>query len=148
MLAWFFKITKVVPFEFVEVFCKVPFLALYFSFFSSMIFWLPCLIPSAALFMLTIWPFGPPPPRSPLQWRPHKGLCFDWSAGLSTGVFLPIRENVRPSSQWILTKLNSSPTSSYLAPAFISIPFQLLKVIGEDMEIVNLAPNWQSSIRA
>ena len=23
-----------------------------------------------------------------------------------------------------------------------------LKVIGEDMEIVNLAPNWQSSIRA
>ena len=28
--AWFIKITKVVPFEYVEVFCKDPFLALYF----------------------------------------------------------------------------------------------------------------------
>ena len=38
------------------------------------------------------------PPRSLLRWRPHKELCFDWSAGLSTGVFLSIRENVRPPS--------------------------------------------------
>ena len=85
-----FKITKAVPFESVKVFCKDPFLALYFSFFSSMMFWRFCLLPSAALFMLTIWPFGPPPPWSPLRWRPHKELCFDWSAGLSTGVFLSI----------------------------------------------------------
>ena len=27
---------------------------------------------------------------SPLRWRPHKELCFDWSAGLSTGVLLSI----------------------------------------------------------
>ena len=54
-LAWFFKITKVAPFESVEVFRKDPFLALYFSCFSSMIFRLLCLLPSAALFMLTIW---------------------------------------------------------------------------------------------
>ena len=47
------------------------------------------------LFTLTIWPFSPPSPRSPLQWRPHKELCFDWSAGLYTGVFLSIRANVR-----------------------------------------------------
>ena len=87
-LAWFFKITKVVPFESVEVFRKNPFLALHFSLSSLMIFRLLCLLPSAALFTLTIWPFGPPPPRSPLQWRPHKQLCFDWGAGLSTGVFL------------------------------------------------------------
>ena len=99
-LAWFIKITKVVPFESVEVFRKYPFLALYFSLSLSMIFQLLCLLPPAALFMLTIWPFGPPHPRSPLRWRPHKELCFDWSAGLSTGVFLSIRANVMsPSSQ-------------------------------------------------
>ena len=85
-----------------------------------------CLLPSAALLMLTIWPFGPLPLRSPLRWRPHKELCFDWSAGLSTGVFLSIRANVRPpSSQWIPTKLTSIPTSSYSAPASISTPLQL-----------------------
>ena len=76
--------------------------------------------PSAALFTLTIWSFGPPPPRSLLRWRPHKELCFDWSAGLSTGVFLSIQANVRPSSQWIPTKL-----TSYSAPASVLIPLQL-----------------------
>ena len=125
-LLWFVKITKAAPFESVEVFRKDPFLALYFSLSSLMIFRLLCLLPSAALFTMTIWPFGPPPPRSPLLWRPHKELCFDWSAGLSTGVFLSIRANVRPpSSQWIPTKLISSPTSSYSAPASVSIQLQL-----------------------
>ena len=96
-----------------------------FSLFT-MIFRLLCLLPSAALFTLTIWPFGPPPTRSPLRWRPHKELCFDWSAGLSTGVFLSIRANVRPPSfQWIPTRLTSSPTSSYSAPASVLIPIQL-----------------------
>ena len=85
-----------------------------------------CLLPSAALFTLTIWPFGRPPPRSPLRWRPHKEYCFDWSAGLSTGVFLSIQANVRPpSSQWIPTKLTSNPTSSYSASASVSIQLQL-----------------------
>ena len=93
---WFLKITKAVPFESVEVFRKDPFLALFFSLSSLMIFRPHCLLPSAALFTLTIWPFGLPPPRSPLRWRQHKELCFDWSAGLSTGVFLSIRANVRP----------------------------------------------------
>ena len=46
-LAWFIKITKVVPFESVEVFCKDPFLVLYFSLSSSMIFLFFCLLPSA-----------------------------------------------------------------------------------------------------
>ena len=90
LFVWSIRITKVVPFELIEVFCKDPFLALYFSLSSSMIFRPLCLLPSAALFTLMIWPFGPPPPRSPLQWRPHKELCFDWSAGLSTGVLLSI----------------------------------------------------------
>ena len=125
-LLWFFKITKAVPFESVEVFRKDTFLALYFSLSSLMIFRHLCLLPSAALFTLTIWPFGLPPPRPLLLWRPHKELCFDWSAGLNTGVFLSIRANVRPpSSQWIPTKLTSSPTSSYSAPASVLIPLQL-----------------------
>ena len=125
-LMWSFKITKAAPFKSVEVFRKDPFLALYFSLSSLMIFRLLCLLPSATLFTLTIRPFGPSPPRSPLEWRPHKELCFDWSAGLSTGVFLSIRANVRPpSSQWIPTKLTSSPTSSSSVPASVSIPLQL-----------------------
>ena len=62
MLLWFIKITKVVAFESVEVFRKYPFLALYFSLYSLMIFRILCLLLSAVLFMLTIWPFGPPPP--------------------------------------------------------------------------------------
>ena len=98
-------------------------------FFSLFINDLPVFLPSssAAPFMLTIWPCGlPPPPRPPLRWRPHKDLCFDWSAGLSTGVFLSIRANVRlSSSQWIPTKLASSPTSCYSAPASVSIQLQL-----------------------
>ena len=125
-LLWFIKITKVVAFESVEVFRKDPFLALYFSLYSLMIFLFLCLLPSAVPITLTIWPFGPPPSRSPVRWRPHKELCFDWIAGLSTGVFLSIRANVRPPSpQWIPTKLTSNPTSSYSAPASVSIPFQL-----------------------
>ena len=63
---------------------------------------------------------------APLRWRPHKELGFDWSAGLSSGVFLSIRANVRPpSSRWIPTKLTSNPTSSYSAPASILIQLQL-----------------------
>ena len=71
-LLWSFKIPKAIPFEYVEVFCKDPFLALYFSLSSLMIFRLLCLLLSAALFTLTIWPFGPPPHRSLLRWRQHK----------------------------------------------------------------------------
>ena len=60
-LVWFLKITKVVPSESDEVFPKDPFLALFFSLSLSMIFWPLCLLPSAGLFTLTIWPFGPLP---------------------------------------------------------------------------------------
>ena len=57
-LVWSIKVTNVVPFESVEVFRKDPFLALYFSLSSSMIFLLLFLLPSAALFTLTIKPIG------------------------------------------------------------------------------------------
>ena len=122
-LVWFIKIIKVVVFESVEVFRKDPFLALFFSLSSLMIFRPLCLLPSAVLSTLSIWSFGPSPSRFPLRWKPHKELCFDWSVGLSTDVFVSIRANVRsPSSQWIPTKLFSSPTSSYSAPASFSTP--------------------------
>ena len=125
-LAWFTKITIATPVESVEVFHKDSFLAMYSSLFSSMIFLLLCLIPSATLCTLTISPFGPPPPRSLLRWRLHKGISFDWSADLSIGVFFSIRANVRPPfSQWIPNKLNSSPNSSYPTSGSISIPLQL-----------------------
>ena len=61
-IAWFIKITKVVPLESVEVFRKYPFLTLYFSLFSLMISLLLCLLLSGALFTLTIWSFGSPLP--------------------------------------------------------------------------------------
>ena len=123
---WFFNITKAAPFESVEVFRQNLFLALCFSLSSLMIFQPLCLLPSAALFTLTIWPFGPPHPRFPLRWRPHRELCCDWSAGLSTGVFLSIRANVRPPCfQWIPTKLTFNLTSSNLAPASVLISLQL-----------------------
>ena len=91
--------------------------------FSLFINDLPASLPSFVSFSLYA---DDPPPRCPLRWRPHKELCFDWSAGLSTGVFLSIRANVRPpSSQWIPTKLTSSPTSSYSALASVLTPIQL-----------------------
>ena len=74
VVAWFFKITKVVSFESVEVFRKNPFLAVYFSFFSLMIFLLLCSIPPGVLCMLTIWAVSRSLPGSLLRWRPHKKL--------------------------------------------------------------------------
>ena len=90
-----------------------------------MIFRPLCLLPSAALFTLTIWPLGPPRPQSLLRWRPHGELCFDWRAGLSTGGFLSIRANVRPPSRWILAGLGFGPAPFCSAPASVSIPLQL-----------------------
>ena len=74
MLAWFFKTTKVVLFESVEVFRKNPFLALYFSLPLSMVFLLLRLLPSAVLFMLTVRLSGFLLPRSLVRSRSHKEL--------------------------------------------------------------------------
>ena len=90
-----------------------------------MIFRPLCLLPSAVLFTLTIWPFSPPPPWSPLWWRPHKELCFDWSAGLSTGVLPSIRANVKasffsvdPHQANLQPNLRFNPTPIFLVVTF------------------------------
>ena len=70
-LALCFKITEVAP---LEVFLKNPFLALYFSLFSSIISLHLCLHPSAKPFMLTTWRLVSLPPRPLLRWRLRKGL--------------------------------------------------------------------------
>ena len=70
---------------------------------------------------LAVWSSSP---RSLLRWGPHKELCFDWSAGLNTGVLFSIRASLRLSSfQWIPTKLTYSPTFSYSTPVSVSIFF-------------------------
>ena len=58
------KFQRVASFKSVEVFRKDPFLALYVSLSLSMIFLLLCIVPSAVLVMLTIWPFVPPSSQS------------------------------------------------------------------------------------
>ena len=60
--------------------------------FSLFINDLPASLPSSvSCFIyaddLAIWSSSP---LVPLRWRPHIELCFDWSAGLSTGAFLSI----------------------------------------------------------
>ena len=58
------------------MFRKNPFLALYFSLFSSMIFLLLCLLPSAALITMTIWPFGPLSSSVPTAVEATQGALF------------------------------------------------------------------------
>ena len=113
------------------MFRKDPFLALYFSLSLSNIFLLLCLLPSAAHFTLTIWPFSPPPRPPPLRWRHYKELCFDWSAGPSTGVFLNPRKceasfflvdshqaNLQPNLLLLGPRLSFNLTPTFLGGIF------------------------------
>ena len=97
----------------VEVFHKDPFLGLYFSLFFND---LPASLPfsvSCSLYAddLDIWSSFP---SVPIAVEATQDPPIRLRDGLSTGVFLSVRANVRPpSSQWIPTKLTSSPTFSY-----------------------------------
>ena len=130
-LVWFFKITKVVSFESIEVLRKNPFLALYFSLSSLMIFRPLCLLPSAALFTLTIWPFGPPPPSVPTAAEATQGALFrleSWSeycclplnpskceAFFSVD---PHQANLQPHLLLLGSRLRFNPTPTFLGVTF------------------------------
>ena len=123
LLAWFFKITKVTSFESVEVFRKDPFLALYFSLSSSMILFF-CHLPSAALFTLTTWPFGPP------LLGPYCGVGYTRSSDSTwalVGVLVSSSQSVKMWGLFLVdpTKLISSPMFSCSTPLSISIALQL-----------------------
>ena len=131
-LVWFIKITKVVPFESVEAFRKDPFLALYFSLSSLMIVLLLCLLLSAGLFTLTIWPFGPPPPRSPTAVEATQGALFRlerwseyWCLPLNSSKCEasyfsvdPHQANLQPNLLLLGSRLCFNPTPTFLGVTF------------------------------
>ena len=123
-LLWFFKITKVVPFESVEVFRKDPFLTPYFSFSSSMIFLLFCFLPSAAPYAddLAIWSSFPSVPNAV---EATQGALFRLERWSKYWRLLLNQSKCEASTfQFIPTKLTSSQTSSYSTCASVSLqPF-------------------------
>ena len=114
------------------MFCKNPFLALYFSLSSSMIFLLLCLLPSALLFTLTIWSFGPPPPRSLLQWKATHGAlirferwseywCLSLNPSKGEACFFsvdPHHANLQPNFLLFNSLLRFNPTPTFLGVTF------------------------------
>ena len=120
-LAWFFKITKVAPFESVEVFCKDPFLALYFSLFSSINSLLLCFFRQL---LSLCWRSGH------LVLLPLGLHCVGGytKSSVSTEALVWVlvfssqsKQMIKPPSQWIPTKLIFSPTSYILQ---LPPPFQ------------------------
>ena len=111
------------------MFRKDPLLALYFSLSSLMIFRLLCFLPSAALFMLTIWSFGPLPPRSPLRWMPYKELrlerwseywCFPLNSSKCEAFFSvdPHQANLQPNLLLLGSRLRFNSTPTFLGVTF------------------------------
>ena len=98
--------------------------------FSRLINDLPASLPSSVSCSLytdnvAVWSSSPSAPTAveARQKALFRLLGSYW--GLSTGVFLLIRANVRPSFQWIPTKLTPNPTFSCSALASVLIPLQL-----------------------
>ena len=112
------------------MFCKNP--SLYFSLSSSMIFLLLCLLPSAVLFTLTIWPFGPPPPRFLLQWKSTHGAlirlerwseywCLSLNPSKGEASFFsvdPHHANLQPNLLLFSSLLRFNPTPTFLGVTF------------------------------
>ena len=100
--------------------------------FSSMIFRLLCLLPSSALFTLTIWPFGPLPPSVPTAVETTQGAlfrlecwsqywCFPLNPSKCEASFFsvdPHQANLQPNLLLPGSRLRFNPT-----PAFLGIIF-------------------------
>ena len=113
------------------MFRRDPFLAQYFS-LSSMIFGLLCLLPSAALFTLTIWPFGPPPSLVPTAVEATQGAlirlerwseywCLPLNPSKCEASFFsvdPHQANLQPNLVLLGFLLHFSPTSTFLGVIF------------------------------
>ena len=96
-----------------------------FSYFSSMISLLLCFLLSAALCMLTIWPFGPPPSRYLQPWRPHKELWSEyWCLSLypkKCEAFFSVyfhQANLQPNLFLFNSWLRFNPTPTFLGVSF------------------------------
>ena len=126
-LLWFFKITKVVSFESVEVIRKDPFLALYFSLSSSMISRPLCLLLSAALYAddLAIWSSSPSVPTAVeatqgalfrLE-RWSKYWCLPLNPTKCEASFFSVdlhQANLQPNLLLLGSRLRFNPTTTFL----------------------------------
>ena len=118
-LVWFIKITKVIPFEFVEVFCKDLFLALYFSLSSSMIFRLLCLLLSAALFTLTMWTISQEALFRLKRWLENWYLPLNLSKCEPSFFSVdPHQANLQPNFLLLGSCLCTNPTPTFLGVTF------------------------------
>ena len=103
-----------------------------FSPSSLMIFWLLCLLPSAALFTLTIWPFGPPSLSVPTVVYATQGALFRlerWSeycclplnpSKCEASFFSmdPHQANLQPNLLLLGSRLRFNPTPTFLGDTF------------------------------
>ena len=130
-IAWFIKITKVVPFESVEVICKGPFSALYFSLSSSVILWLLCLVPSAALYAddLAIWSSSTSVPTAVEatqgalfrleHWSEYWCLALNPSKCEASFFSVdPHQANLQPNLLLLGSRLRFNPTPTFLGVTF------------------------------
>ena len=112
------------------MFHKDPFLALYFSLSSLMIFRLLCLLPSAALFTLTIWPFGSPSVPTAVEatqgalfrlerWSEY--WCLPLNPSKCEASFFsvdPHQANLQPNLLLLGSRLRSNPTPTFRGITF------------------------------
>ena len=104
------------------MFRKDPFSALFFSLSSSMIFLLLYLLPSAALFTLTIWLLGSPPPSVPTvveaTWSEYWCLPLNRSKYEASFSVDPHQANLQPNLLLLSFRLRFNPTSTFLGVTF------------------------------
>ena len=121
---------KSAPFESVEVFCKDPFLVLYFSLYSLMIFRLLCLLPSAALYAddLAIWSSSPSVPTAVEttqgalfrleRWSEYWCLPLNPSKCEASFSVDPHQTHLQPNLPLLGSRLRFNPTPTFLGVTF------------------------------